>query len=98
MEVPRWRQVRWISRVLARWLGDALIAVGILYVWLMYIVTHYRCPGYEHIAGRASVHPPCGFRTALFLALMGISAAAVLVAVAGWAVINRRLSGPRGSR
>jgi hypothetical protein len=72
--------------------------VGILYVWLLYIRTHHRCPGYEHIAGRASVHPPCGFRTALFLALTGISAKEVLAVVAGWAVINRRLSGPQRSR
>ncbi len=91
MAVARWRQVRWIPRLLARWLGGALIAVGILYVWLLYILTHRRCPGYENIAGRARVHPPCGFHTARFFVLLGISASIVLVPVGVWFVINRRL-------
>jgi hypothetical protein len=95
MVVARWRRVGWIPRLLARWLGGALIAVGILYVWLLYVLTHRRCPGYEHIAGRAGVHPPCGFHTARFFAYLGVSAAVVLVPVGVWFVINRRLRRPR---
>ncbi|MDP9343183.1 MAG: hypothetical protein M3Q23_14055 [Actinomycetota bacterium] len=95
MAVAHWRRVRWIPRLIARWLGGALIAVGILYVWLLYILTHHRCPGFEQIAGRAAVHPPCGFYTARFFGYLGVSAIAVLAVVGGWWVINRRLRGPR---
>ena len=96
MEVVRWRHVRWIPRLLARWLGGAAIVVGILYVWLLYILTHPPCPGPFHARalphrGREMPPPPCGYHTAWFFALLGISAAVALVPVAVWFLINRRL-------
>jgi len=89
MAVARWRRVRWIPRVLARWFGGALIAIGILYVWLLYILTQHRCPGYEQIAGRSGVHPPCGFHTARLFAYLGLSALPVLAIVGVWFAVTR---------
>src|SRR5690242_5397640 len=92
MSVAPFRQVRWIPRVLARWLAGALIAVGILYVWLVFELTHHRCGNAaSRTPTRLRVSPgPCGYHDARFSALLGISAAAVLMSVGIWFAVNGR--------
>ncbi len=82
------------STLVTRWLGGALIALGLLYVWLLFELTHHSCGPLE---GRTSIsqgpHPPlgpCGFHTARFFVLLSISALVVLVLVMIWLLVNRR--------
>jgi hypothetical protein len=92
------RQFGWVPRVLARWAGGALIAIGVLYVWLLFSLTHHPCGNPAQRTPTRIGRPPgpCGYHDARFFALLGLSAVAVLIVMGLSIAISRRVH--RGAR